>query len=67
MYFESVGALWNMAGHGSYVWSCYGLFAVLLGFNVWHARSEKIKALKQAKAFIRRNKRPLHIKDNPLC
>lgn len=55
MYFESVDALWHMAGHGPYVWSCYGLFIVLLVANVWHARSERKKALKQAQAFIRRN------------
>jgi heme exporter protein D len=55
MYFDSLGALWDMAGHGPYVWSCYGLFVVLLAVNVWHARSENEKALKQAKALIRRN------------
>ncbi|WP_443629224.1 heme exporter protein CcmD [Candidatus Njordibacter sp. Uisw_002] len=56
MYFESVGELWRMAGHGPYVWSCYGLFMVLLAVNVLHARSERLSALKQAKAFIRRNR-----------
>jgi heme exporter protein CcmD len=55
MYFESLEALWNMAGHGSYVWSSYGLFVALLGINIWHARSQNLKALKQAKAFVRRN------------
>ena len=55
MYFESVDALLYMAGHGPYVWSCYSLFIVLLAVNVWHARSERLKALKQAKAFTRRN------------
>lgn len=30
MYFESLADLWSMAGHGVYVWSCYGIsFAVL--------------------------------------
>ena len=56
MYFESVGELWRMAGHGPYVWSCYGLFMVLLAVNVLHARSERLSALKQAKAFIRRHR-----------
>jgi heme exporter protein D len=55
MYFESLDALLNMAGHGPYVWSCYGLFVALLGINIWHARSQNLKALKQAKAFVRRN------------
>jgi heme exporter protein D len=55
MYFESLGALLDMAGHGPYVWSSYGLFVALLCLNVWHARSQKLKALKLAKAFVRRN------------
>ena len=55
MYFESVNGLLNMAGHGIYVWSCYGLFFALVGINVWHARSQKMKALKRAQAMVRRN------------
>ena len=55
MYFESVNGLLNMAGHGPYVWSCYGLFFSLLGINVWLARGQRLKALKQVKAFARRN------------
>ena len=55
MYFESLTELWNMAGHGPYVWSCYGLFFSLLGINVWLARGQRLRALKQVKAFARRN------------
>jgi len=55
MYFESLDELLNMAGHGFYVWSCYGLFVALLGINVWHARWQHLKALKQVKALVRRN------------
>jgi len=55
MYFESLDALLNMAGHGPYVWSCYGLFFALLGINVWHAKRQQLKALKQVKALGRRN------------
>lgn len=55
MYFESLDTLWHMAGHGSYVWSCYALFVVLLSINVWHAKGQKTKALRQAKAVARRN------------
>jgi heme exporter protein D len=55
MYFESFDGFWHMAGHGPYVWSSYGLFVALLWLNVWHARSQNLKALKQAKAFVRRN------------
>jgi heme exporter protein D len=55
VYFESLTEFWNMAGHGPYVWSCYGLFFSLLGINVWLARGQRLKALKQVKAFARRN------------
>ena len=55
VYFESLSEFWNMTGHGPYVWSCYGLFFSLLGINVWLARGQRLKALKQAKAFARRN------------
>tara|TARA_B100000780_G_scaffold237986_1_gene179282 strand:- start:367 stop:552 length:186 start_codon:yes stop_codon:yes gene_type:complete len=55
MYFESLNALWHMAGHGLYVWSCYGLFFALLGINLWQAQRQKMQALKQVKVFARRN------------
>ncbi len=55
VYFESLTEFWNMAGHGPYVWSCYGLFFSLLGINVWLARGQRLRALKQVKAFARRN------------
>jgi heme exporter protein D len=55
MFFESLSDLLAMGGHGPYVWSCYGLFVVLIIANVWHAKSEKNRMLKQAKAFARRN------------
>ena len=32
MYFESLGEVWAMSGHGPYVWASYGLsFLVLAG------------------------------------
>lgn len=30
MYFESIGDLWHMAGHGAFVWSAYGISALVL-------------------------------------
>lgn len=35
MAFESWQAAWQMAGHGPYVWSAYGLTAVVLIALVW--------------------------------
>jgi heme exporter protein D len=29
-----------MGGYGAYIWSCYGLTAVVLVFMAWRARSE---------------------------
>ena len=29
-----------MGGYGAYIWSCYGLTAVVLIFMAWRARSE---------------------------
>lgn len=30
MYFESMAALWAMAGHGPYVWTAYGISFVVI-------------------------------------
>ena len=30
MYFESLRAAWEMAGHGPFVWSAYGITAVVV-------------------------------------
>jgi len=29
--FESIAGFWQMAGHGPYVWACYGLTFTCLG------------------------------------
>lgn len=34
MYFESIADLWSMAGHGVYVWSCYGISLAVLSTMV---------------------------------
>jgi len=31
VYFESWSDLWNMAGHGPYVWASYAAFTLVLG------------------------------------
>ncbi len=30
MYFDSLGDLWSMAGHGPYVWSAYAIVALVI-------------------------------------
>ena len=35
MAFDSLSALIHMEGHGSYVWTCYGVFFLLLGLLAW--------------------------------
>ena len=30
MYFESLNAAWEMAGHGPYVWSAYGITLMVI-------------------------------------
>jgi len=34
VYFESFAALWHMAGHGSFVWTAYGISFVVLSVLV---------------------------------
>ena len=31
MYFESLNAAWEMAGHGPFVWSAYGISLLVIG------------------------------------
>lgn len=35
MQFESLTALWEMHGHGPYVWASYALALVVMGGVVW--------------------------------
>ena len=35
MYFDSLAAVWHMAGHGFYVWLAYALTALSLVLMVW--------------------------------
>lgn len=39
MAFDSLSAFLAMEGHGPYVWTCYGVFFVLMvGLMVWSSR-----------------------------
>ncbi|AMN47036.1 heme exporter protein CcmD [Steroidobacter denitrificans] len=37
-----------MSGYATYVWSCYGLTALVLGWNLWSARAQLQKQFRQA-------------------
>lgn len=42
MAFDSFSALMHMSGHGPYVWTCYGVFFLLLGILVfWSMRQRR--------------------------
>jgi len=42
MAFESLSAFIAMEGHGPYVWTCYGVFFVLLaGLMLWSQRRRR--------------------------
>lgn len=45
MYFDSFSAFLQMGTHGPYVWSAYGIFALLVGANLWlaHRRERVVK------------------------
>lgn len=39
----------SMSGYGAYVWSCYGITALVLIGNLWSARRDRDRALLHAK------------------
>ena len=54
MYFDSFSAFLQMGEHGFYVWTSYGISAVLIGLNVWLALRAQRQAREQVKRQIRR-------------
>ena len=55
MYFDSLDAALAMGGHGLYVWSAYGITAlVLLQLLVWPLRSQR-RLLRELRGEQRRN------------
>lgn len=54
MYFESVGELFSMAGHGPYVWFCYGVTAVMLCAILFEARRRRRHAEQLVRGVVRR-------------
>ncbi|MGQ4878479.1 heme exporter protein CcmD [Billgrantia sp. LNSP4103-1] len=54
MAFDSFSELVAMGGHAPYVWSAWGLTAVLLLGAVLHARIERRQVLRQLRRRVRR-------------
>lgn len=57
MAFASFSDFFAMGGHALYVWSAWGVTALLLITTVWHARVERRQLLKGLKRRVRRNNR----------
>ena len=54
MEFDSIAALWAMEGHGSYVWTCYGTFAIfLVGLMLWSRRQHRAVVNAQRREAVR--------------
>ncbi|GEN29021.1 heme exporter protein D [Halovibrio variabilis] len=54
MAFDSFSEFIAMGGHAPYVWSAWGVTALLLLASVWHARAEQRQLLKSLKRRVRR-------------
>lgn len=54
MAFSSFSEFLAMGGHAPYVWSAWGVTALLLLATVWHARVEQRQLLKGLKRRTRR-------------
>lgn len=54
MAFGSFSEFLAMGGHAPYVWSAWGVTALLLLATVWHARIEQRQLLKGLKRRVRR-------------
>lgn len=54
MAFDSFAEFLAMGGHAPYVWSAWGVTALLLLATVWHARAEQRQLLKGLKRRARR-------------
>lgn len=57
MAFSSFSEFLAMGGHATYVWSAWGITALLLVSSVWHARIEQRHLIKGLKRRVRRENR----------
>lgn len=62
MYFESVAAAIDMAGHGGYVWSAYGITLLVIGWLLLAPRMRLQDLKRQIAGELRRNAdvEPIH-------
>ena len=54
MYFETFADFLQMGKHGAYVWSSYGISALLIGLNILFAVAAQRKAREEVKRLARR-------------
>jgi heme exporter protein D len=54
MNWGSLGEFLNMGGYGFYVWSSYGMCAVLVAVELWSARARRQRAVAEARRAVAR-------------
>lgn len=54
MQFDSLQALWQMGGHGPYVWSAYAITLITLVGIVWAPLARRRRFLREQAALERR-------------
>jgi heme exporter protein D len=55
MYFDSLGAILHMDGHGSYVWSAYLITLIVLALLLLGPRRRQRRFLRQLSGELRRH------------
>lgn len=58
MYFDSVNEFLAMGGHGLYVWMSYGIFVVVILWNLFTLRVNRKQSLMRAKKTWQRERSP---------
>lgn len=58
MVFDSFSAAWEMGGHGSFVWSAYGLTLVVLLYLIVAPARRYQRHIREIQADIRRTSQP---------
>ena len=57
MFFDSISDFFNMGGHGLYVWSCYGIFALVILFNFLSPMLTRKNVIKNIERQMRREQK----------
>ena len=60
MYFDSVSEFAAMGGHGFFVWSAYGISALLIIGNIVLAVRQQGRVRQEIQRRLRRDQRPAH-------